>query len=381
MFSLIIEYQRPRIMYYVDKLREALLSDQRSAKRSEHSPTELSQRHLASIRPFRDRQWTDHEGNIFEIPTASACKSGPWSEAAITGDSLLNIEDDIGSVLVKIQEFCGFSLAPRFTPSQISLMRSIMSASLRIWRSIRHESAIKAAIRNRLWDLRGAAKREKTFVIALKYLGRTCLAVETFVEAAERMPMFQAIRCEAIHPPRKKTVALPVRQDPLQMLASLRVEVRDKEWIQYLQKDKAQRDFQDMRSRQRFLHAELQVLNHFASVLTAGDKSIRVHPYIGCSKLCCLLCFRLVLAHGKFKMRGTHLTVMYRWEVPSAVGLQPAANRLYKEILTELRATLGGSFRNRNSIALAQSSAAMSTAKTVSDQDIGQMEFIELNRR
>jgi len=208
-----------------------------------------------------------------------------------------------------------------------------MSDSLRIWKSIRHESAIKAALRNRFCGLQNASKRETTCVTALKYLARTCLAIETFVEAAERMPMFQFIRCEAIQPPRKKTAAPLARQDPLQIIASLGVEVKDREWIQYFRKQRILHDFRAVRSHRRFLHAELQVLDHFASVPTVGEKSAHVHPYIGCIKLCCLLCFCLVLVHGKFKMRGTHLTVMHRWEVPLAIQLRSATIRLHGTVL------------------------------------------------
>jgi len=136
MFSLIIQYQRPGIMYCVDRLREALLSGQASAKHNEHSSTELSQRHLSSIRSLPDRVWTDHEGNIYKVPITSAWKSGPQSEAAVTGDSLLNIRDEIGSVLEKICDFCGASLRARLPLRRYHLCATscqIVSVSGRVY--------------------------------------------------------------------------------------------------------------------------------------------------------------------------------------------------------------------------------------------------------
>lgn len=385
MFTLIIEYQRPRIMYHIDMLRGMLNTSRNSEKSEQPSLTMVSQDRLAATRPPRDLKWTDHEGNTLEFPNAPACESGSRSDSAVTGESLLNVDNKIGSVLAKIQDFCkhapSITTLARFTPSQILLMRGVMSDSLRIWRSVRHESATIARLYDRFWGQQNAAKRVNVFVTALKYLGRTCLAVETFIEAAEKMPMFRSIQFEAIKPHLSRN-SIPVAQrTPLELLERIGFEVRNQEWIEHLQKNRTVRKFQETRCHKRFLHAELQVLNFFTLLPVARDKTAHVHQFIGCSKLCCLLCYCLVLAHGKFKMRGTHRTVMHRWEFPPAIGLGPAANHLYEIVLDLLEGTLSRPFRDRHSVALAQSSAAISTARTVPDQDLGQMEAVQLNNR
>lgn len=113
-----------------------------------------------------------------------------------------------------------------------------------------------------------------------------------------------------------------------------------------------------------------------------------VSPYIGCSKLCCLLCWLLLRVHGGYHVRGTHETIMHRWEMPPIL-LSDAHSSEYQPILQDflclkkiiLQQLLDQSFPLKHPKLLAQSSAALSTIETVLEREKAQMEKPQLNMR
>ena len=67
------------------------------------------------------------------------------------------------------------------------------------------------------------------------------------------------------------------------------------------------------RTQNIYLHCELQMLMLFHQV---KDQSQRTkHPFIGCSKLSCWLCW-YILGKQRYKTRGTHGTISANWDFP-----------------------------------------------------------------
>ena len=87
------------------------------------------------------------------------------------------------------------------------------------------------------------------------------------------------------------------------------------DWTSYLnqQSTRFARMVKERRRKHHF-HAEIHVLLG-RDVLLSQDERKQTHPYIGCSRRCCWLCYAFVLLHGGFETRGTHGTIMHRWDI------------------------------------------------------------------
>lgn len=96
----------------------------------------------------------------------------------------------------------------------------------------------------------------------------------------------------------------------------------------------------------------------------------------------------MLRVHGAYHVRGTHETIMHRWEAP-AVLLTEAYTAEYQPILRNfldfirmlLQNLLDQPFPLRHLRLLAQSSAALFTTETVLDREKAQMEKPQLNMR
>lgn len=116
------------------------------------------------------------------------------------------------------------------------------------------------------------------------------------------------------------------------------------------------------------------------------DMNLYIH--IGLSKLCCLLCWLLLRTHGAFHIRGTHETIMHKWEMPTVLmsknystEYHPVIRDFLGVIRTLLQNSLDQPFSSKHPTLLAQSSAALSTTQTGLDREKAQMEKPQLNMR
>ncbi|KAF1948947.1 hypothetical protein CC80DRAFT_485288 [Byssothecium circinans] len=392
LFTLVLYYQQPRITYYLKKLQNAF-TDSKVSKTPPHSnKANLSENWLRELDSIKYHSWVDDNGNKFKIPVGSSTRVDAESETAMTGGSWENINDEVGDIFDKVEKLSQFNLvddaAAPFTDSQASLLKELMTITLSHWKSVRHRSAIKAKLQNRFRDAKQGHKRQKVVITALKFLCRVYLSVVTFIDAAEKTSMFQSIECVPIQVPPQQSQRDPSRETPMEVLKSLRIEVTGNGWADHLQQQRTKVDFYRFREQKRHMHAELQLLYNYDAFYSPRDEGSYVHPYIGCSKRCCLLCYCFILAHGGFKLRGTHETIMGKWELPtifpsaeSRAEFQSASEHLFRIIIAILQNLFRKSFPPTSLELLAQSSAALSTARTVSDQELGQMEKSELNLR
>lgn len=189
-------------------------------------------------------------------------------------------------------------------------------------------------------------------------------------------------------PKKKKSKVIQTQQTLIQIAATLGLELRGAGWIKHLQKNKTEENFNGLRAQKCHVHAEIQLLSHQKTSVSSQDEIGKVHPYIGCSKRCCLLCWLFIRTDASFQVRGSHETVMHRWEIPTRLLLDPSTTQLhlisndfFYFIKTILQNLFNQSFPLKPPELLAQSSAALSTTQTVLDREKAQMEKSELNTR
>jgi hypothetical protein len=138
-------------------------------------------------------------------------------------------------------------------------------------------------------------------------------------------------------------------------------------------------------------HAEIQMLLYQNSGAMSPDEqgsASSVHPYIGYSKRCCLLCWLFIRIHSAFHVRGTHETIVHRWEIPIASLTKPATIKfqstsvdLFSIIKIILQNMFDQSFPLKHPELLAQSSAALSTTQSTLDREKAEMERSQLKMR
>ena len=207
------------------------------------------------------------------------------------------------------------------------------------------------------------------------------------------MPIFKSVECIPIPlQPAIPTKATPnpvrAQATPMQTAKGLGLYVRGLGWLRHLESTAIKNSFRKLRGEKCSVHAEIQLLSHQTQLIKSRHENGCAHPNIGCSKLCCLLCWLLLRVHGAYHVRGTHETITHRWEIPTVLlteaytaEYQPVLKHFLGIIRTVLQNLLDQPFPLRHPKLLAQSSAALSTTQTVLDREKAQMEKPQLNMR
>ncbi|KAF3000167.1 hypothetical protein E8E13_005952 [Curvularia kusanoi] len=219
------------------------------------------------IEPLLHRIWTDHLGNVIRLRSNTELALDVHSETANTGDSLTNIETTVDSVFKDIDKLCqsGVSIEPAksFTDPQIALLRKITTTTSLLWKGVRQESAVKSKLWSRLQDQPDAAKRLRSITSALKFLCRLHLATDTFVRAAEELPEFRSIEVILLDAYREQRSPGTKPQTALEVVRALGIKNKHRSWDSFFAEKKTEDKFQDMLKNKRFLHAELQLVDHY----------------------------------------------------------------------------------------------------------------------
>lgn len=380
-------------MYFTKKLKDVFGTAKASIPSSKSDKTNMSEESLRRVPGIRSRKWIDDHENEFIFGLNKSSKADADSDAAASGDSWKNINTDVDVTFGRIEGVChsdvaSSAVATKFTTSQIPLLKELMVATFDGWKSVRHRSAIKTRLRSQFQTVKRGRRLQNTVITALTFLSRVYLGVSTFIDAAEKITKFQSIEFVKVRVPPPQLRHKPSQGSPLEVTKQLGIEVVGAGWINHLQKRKTKDLFHELRKHTRHIHAELQVLHHHDTFYALRNESYDVHSYIGCSKRCCFLCYCFILAHGGFRIRGTHETIMPRWEVPGpfpdislSSEFQSATGKLLYIITSILRNSFQQCYSTADGELLAQSSAAMSTAQTVLDRELEKMERPVLNAR
>ena len=247
----------------------------------------------------------------------------------------------------------------------------------------------------------GAAKKAQR---ALLFLCRFYAAVSTFTEAASRISAFRTIsfvyvNCFDPIMNRNEGTSDQALSDALIILGVLTnkdlIAARFKHLIEHPAYRKglqhthagkgnfvktANQVFHDSRRSRCHVHAEIQLVEDYENRQKESIMKWRVHPYIGCSKLCCYLCDRFLRHHGFFQYRGTHGKIMTKWMVPEVFRSRPAAatfertlHRIYREVSNHVRSIMRGEEQSSDKPMRADSTVDLTTAATSSSQEASDM--------
>ncbi|KAF1993802.1 hypothetical protein P154DRAFT_384427, partial [Amniculicola lignicola CBS 123094] len=392
MLDMILKYQRPRITYYLNKLRQALRFEKPTTRIPQATRPRLCDACLQKLPVLRTRSWIDDSGNEFQFPIASLDEGENVSRAALSAQSVKNIKDDVDSIFKQVGQVSSLNKNEDGHLSR-AILKQLLPSLFSVWRSPHFQASIKARLRARLQDSQNSERRQHEAFTALKFLCRVYYSVDVFIQAAQSMPIFKSVECILVSlPPEIPTnpISDPIsaQTTPLEVAKSLGLYVRGIGWLQHLGKNDIKNSFHKLQRDKCHVHAEVQLLTHQTQHFKSEQKDGYVHPYIGCSKLCCLLCWLLLQVHGAYQVRGTHETIMHRWEIP-AILLTEAYTAEYLPILQDffglirmlLQRIMDQPFPLRHAELLAQSSAALSTIETVLDREKAQMEEPQLNMR
>lgn len=352
----------------------------------------LSNEWLQRLPVLHTRSWIDDNENEFQFSGASLDEAENISRAALSAQSLKNISEEVDSIFKLIDQVSSLDENEDYHMSR-AILKQLLPSLFSVWRSPRFQASIKARLRARFQDSQRSEKRQHEAVTALKFLCRVYLSVDVFIQAAQSMPIFKSVECVPVPlqpaiPTKATSNPILAQATPLEIAQSLGLYVRGFGWLHHLESKAIKNSFRKLRGEKRHVHAEIQLISYRIQFFKSRHEDERVHPYIGCSKLCCLLCWLLLRVHGAFSVRGTHETIMHRWEIP-AVLLTEAYTAEYQPILQDflgfirmlLQNLLDQPFPLRHPRLLAQSSAALSTTVTVLDREKAQMERPQLNMR
>ena len=392
MLDMILKYQRPRITYYLNKLRKALRFEEPTTCTTQDKRPRLSDEWLQRLPALHTRSWIDDNENEFQFSGASLGEAENISTAALSAQSLKNINDEVDSIFQLVDQVSSLGENEDDHLSQ-EILKQLLPSLFSVWRSLRFQASIKARLHARFQDSQNSEKRQHEAVTALKFLCRVYYSVDVFIQAAQSMPIFKSVECIPIPlqpaiPTKATSNYVRAQATTLEIAKSLGLYVRGVGWLHHLENKAIKNSFRKLRGEKCHVHAEIQLLSHQTQFFKSRHEDGCVHPYIGCSKLCCLLCWLLLRVHGAYHVRGSHETIMHRWELP-AVLLTEAYTAEYQPILQDflgfirmlLQNLLDQPFPLRHLRLLAQSSAALSTTETVLDREKVQMEKPQLNMR
>lgn len=379
MLDLILEYQRPRITYYLGKLRKALRFEKPATHIFQDKRPRLSDQWLQRLPVLPTHSWIDDNESKFQFPVASLDEVENISKAVLSAQSLKNIKDEVDSIFKLVDQLASVDEEEDDRLNR-TILKQLLPSLFSIWRSPKFQASIKARLRVQLQDSKISERRQHESFTALKFLCRIYFSVDVFIQAAQSKPIFKSVECIPVPlqpavPTKATSNPVQPQTTPLEIAKSLELYVSRIGWLHHLEDEAIKGSFRKLREGKRHVHAEIQLLSYQAQFCKSRYEDERVHPYIGCSKLCCLLCWLLLRIHGAYHVRGTHETIMHRWEIPSALLTEAYTEYLpiWQDFLGFIRRLLQNlldqPFPLRHPGLLAQSSAALSTMETVLERE------------
>jgi hypothetical protein len=357
MFHLVADYQWPRITTYLESLKRVFRFNINSGLVTnllKFSP--LAER-VSTIPSLRSREWEDDNGLLFAIPLKYSVRetrsvlvdelTNVNSNTTCTGETVCKIQGSVSELFKNIRRLCQLDNTPE---DETSLLKKVMSHMFDLWREPRARFMLRAALKPHF-------TRQKD-IDTLLFLARVSYATYIYIEIAKASRVFQSIEIVSVphsgnqgrdrkQRRHKKNRRHTVRDENVNLLDVIKPLglTFHPSWRGDLAQKAAQfTTLRNLKREKEFHHAETQLLAYFEYSMSPDDRK-QSHKYIGCSRRCCWLCHVLVRAHEHFSMRGTHETLLCRWNVPmpppvgkgvSSMQLQLAMDRLLIELKDSL---------------------------------------------
>ncbi|KAI6020960.1 hypothetical protein BKA83DRAFT_1447902 [Pisolithus microcarpus] len=209
--------------------------------------------------------------------------------------------------------------------------------------SIRHMKSIQIFIEASCNDWDPIPK----LLSSIQLLGRLKSCYHTLVEAAETIPGFANLSIRLVNrPPSHKFLRnLPSLASLFTWLGLPFTLPTVRKYVGDTTIATIQQDFGKLQEKSMFqtlsTHAETQLVFYITQRTDLETMTKEFYPYIGCSKLCCFLCFTFLRFFGQrgpfFRVRGCHGRVHPRWSLPETKGL-------HVDMCIELHLALGKTF-------------------------------------
>ena len=378
MFDLVFEHQQQRITTYHAWLTKAFGTYGTAPSFSKVELPSLSESLAAFQFPLRRRKWTDDKGLEYDLTVTSLSdlSEDESSVATLTASSLASVSDSVERLFRDVGTLCQASKS-----INTSLLKQVMCNAFHLWKGARTQSAMRTYL---LRYFGNDLKRRKDAQKALLCLCRVYHCVCNFIEAAEKLQISNSFKWVAIP---YQALDLPGTRSnpasPLSVARRLGLTVSGNAWTSFLIREAPKfRNLVNERRQNSNFHAEIQAIVFHYLYSSAHEKK-HTHPYIGCSRRCCSLCYLFILIHGEFRVRCTHESILHRWNLPTRhveaenealLKLRSTTTRLLdtlKNILRELfKEPRPPSHREQ----LAQSSAALSSAQIVAEKESAPLE-------
>jgi hypothetical protein len=321
------------------------------------------------------RKWTDPNGLEYDIPYRPNLDNFQRTRCAQSGESLEQIAENARKLFEEVRELSRLGGAER-----LLRFESLLETAHQFQLDVRGRASIQACFDRHFLDSKGP-RVARTSRRALLFMCRVYRSVLTFIKAAEKLSSFRSVAFRPIDLPRvqSKVPGRSFSSLTQYVVAELHITEIASDMRHLLSREKKKEEFNSLRKERRIVHAEIQTVFEYLKRASLRKQETKVHSYIGCSRLCCVLCFCFVQFHGQFRVRGCHRTVYHRWETPrsfsssaDAMAFQNAMQKTFQFTKQILVAVLKGTIQSSDGL-LHESTIACSTAETVSSSSLSEM--------
>lgn len=211
----------------------------------------LSDEWLHRLPVLHTRSWIDDHEKEFQFSVASLDEAENISRAALSAQSLENINDELNSIFKLVDQV---SFLDENEDDDLSwvILKQLLPFLFSVWRCPRFQALTEARLRARFQDSQNSEKRQHEAVTALRFLCRVYYSVDVFIQAAQSMPIFKSVKCIPIplQPaiPTKAT-SNPVRAQatPLEISKRLGLYVHSVSWLHHLENKAIKNSFRKLR--------------------------------------------------------------------------------------------------------------------------------------
>lgn len=276
MLNLIIAYQKPRLLFYMEKLKNSFQNRSLPEIEKTNERPLLTDAWLSKLPNVGHRIWIDDLGNKYDFLTGGSEQDNEGSNFALSAQTINEIEDKARDILCLVKEISILQPEQWEKPvtRQAALLTMLLPSLFNLWKDARFHEAIDSCLNIHFRPLNNVGvrdRRKKEVMATLRFVCRTYYAVDTFVEAAEKLPTFQFIECKPIHVRSSKYGEMasdtqPCTQTPIKSLKSLGLDVYSALWQTDLKKKANVKRFKKLINEEPHIHAEVQ-LYHFSILL------------------------------------------------------------------------------------------------------------------
>ena len=385
-----IYYASPRIDFHVESLRHEF---SRKPRVQSSDPSKIQKvvgpatNHSRSWKLWNDEAWRDYDFATAGRETIDQdCLLDEIERLSCEAyeETYEGVMQDANSLFQRVLDFC------KTTKPPIEDLAGVIKSAFILQTDVRSRARFQGCFVRHFGLALEAASRARR---ALLFLCRFHAAVLAFTEAAARLSSFRNMSFKFIRPfrellPSKKGMKQKAIRDVLQALSVRSSGASMAKFYRGERKTtaKVDEDFDKARRQPCHVHAEIQLVDDFEN--RREETGWRTHPYIGGSKLCCYLCDSFLRHHGFFQYRGSHWKIYYKWHVPEAFNSGKTAlvfeNNLrlvHREVVEHVRSIMREEAQSTKHPLRPESTVDLSTAATVSIQEIAKMTLASPNSK